>query len=432
MPIKYYGLLLSWLLMTPAAAQMEIQHWTTPNGARVYFVPAPELPMLDIRVVFAAGSARAPEAPGLAVLTNGLLAEGAGDWNAGQIAERLDQVGAVLGNSALRDMAWVSLRTLTDPALLTPALETLRTILSTPSFPGDALERERQRLQVLLAEQAQEPGTQAELAFYQALYREHPYAIPVWGTSDSVAQLTRTQVQAFYQRHYVARNATVALVGALSRAQAETVAGQLLASLPEGTAAPDLPPVPPATPAVVKRTFPASQTHLWLGQALALRTDPDYPALYLANHVLGGAGLSSKLGQAVREQRGLAYSVSAHLLPMAQPGPWLLSLQTQNAQAEQALQVVQATVQHLLTEGISAAELQQAQQHIVGGFPLLFDSNQEIVQYLALIGFYQLPLDYLQRFPERIQAVTLAQLREVVTRRWQPQHWVQVQVGGGS
>lgn len=388
--------------------------------------------MLDIRVVFAAGAARVPETPGLAVLTNGLLAEGAGSWDAGQIAERLDKVGAVLGNGALRDMAWVSLRSLTEPALLTPALQTLREILIAPSFPGDALERERQRLQVLLAEQAQQPSTQAELAFYQAVYREHPYAVPVWGNPESVAQLTRSQIQGFYQRYYVAKNATLVLVGAIDRNQAETLAAQLLAGLPEGAAAPDLPPVPPPVPAVVKQLFPASQTHLWLGQALALRSDADYPALYLANHILGGAGLSSRLSQAVREQRGLAYSVSAHLLPMAQPGPWLLSLQTQNAQAPEALQVVQATVQQVGTEGVSAAELQQAQQHIIGGFPLLFDSNQEIVQYVALIGFYQLPLDYLSRFPERIQAVTLPQLNDAVRRRWQPQNWVQVQVGGAG
>ncbi len=422
-------LLVLWAWAGTLSASPAIQHWLTPNGARVYFTPAAELPMVDVRVVFAAGSARDGDAPGLAVLSNGLLAEGAATLDAGQIAERFEQVGANFSNGALRDMAWLSLRSLTDPALLTPALQNFHTVLVAPSFPGDALERERQRLLVMLTEQAQEPSTQAELAFYRAIYREHPYASPTSGTADSVTRLTRKQVQGFYQRFYVAKNAVIAIVGAVDRAQAEAIAAQVVDGLLAGEAAPALPELVPPPATALRVPFPASQTHVWLGQLLALRTDPDYPALYLGNHLLGGSGLTSRLSQAVREQRGLAYSASTHLLPMEQPGPWLLSLQTQTARADEALQVARATVQRLLTEGPGEAELQQAKQNLVGGFPLLFDSNQEIVQYLALIGFYHLPLDYLARFPERIQALSLAQVKDALTRRLRPETWVEVQVG---
>ncbi|HMQ14152.1 MAG TPA: insulinase family protein, partial [Candidatus Competibacter phosphatis] len=171
------GLLATALLCVSSLAQAipEIQNWHTANGVPVYFIAARELPMVDAQILFRAGSVRDGERPGLAQLTNGLLEEGAGDWSADTIADRLDQVGARLATSSRRDAASVALRSLTDPRYLQPAVETVARLLKEPSFASDAVERVRQQMLTALQERAQSPGAIAQDAFFKALYGDHPY-----------------------------------------------------------------------------------------------------------------------------------------------------------------------------------------------------------------------------------------------------------------
>jgi zinc protease len=188
--------------------------------------------------------------------------------------------------------------------------------------------------------------------------------------------------------------------------------------------------VAPLMKAVVERiSFPSTQSHLYLGQPGMQRGDADYFPLYVGNHILGGSGLVSQLSEEVREKRGLSYSVYSYFLPMRQPGIFQLALQTKNEQAGEALAVLRATLQRFVDEGPSEEELKAAKQNITGGFPLRISSNKKIIEYLAVIGFYDLPLDYLDRFNERVAAVTRAQIREAFKRRVDPARLVTVQVG---
>lgn len=415
----------------PVGAVPPIQHWQTGNGARVYFVPTPQLPIVDVRVVLDAAASRDGDKPGLAVLTNGLLAEGAGDLSADTIAERLDAVGADLSNDALRDMAIVSLRSLSEPAMLRPALETLALVLGRPTFPQDAFERERARMLVALEQQKQSPDDIAEKAFYAALYDTHPYASPVLGTEAAVKALTADDVRAFYRRLYVGRNAVVALVGDLTREQAQAVAEQVVGGLPAGEPPPPLPePQPVAESERVTLHHPSTQTHLLVGQLGMVRDDPDYFPLYVGNHVLGGSGLVSLIADEVREKRGLAYSSSSHFSPMRSKGPFVMGLQTRNETADEALAVLNDTLARFVHEGPLPEQLQRAKRNITGGFALEVDSNSEMVGYLAMIGFYAMPLDFLETFIPKVEAVTAEQVREVFARRIQPERQVVVMVGG--
>ena len=228
-----------------AAAAPKIETWTTANGARVYFVPAPELPMVDVRLVFDAGSAKDDGKDGVAQLTNGLLGEGAGELDADQIAARFEGLGAQFGHDAQRDMAIVSLRSLTEPSLLDPALATLNTVLTQPSFPADAFARERTRTLVALQSEKESPGGIASKAFFAALYPDHPYGTPPLGTEESVKALSREDVVNFYQRYYVARNATVAIVGALDRQGAERRCPRRRCRAPPRSSASTSPPSKP-------------------------------------------------------------------------------------------------------------------------------------------------------------------------------------------
>ncbi len=424
------GLLL-WAL--PGRAMPPVQHWTLANGVRVYFVRAPQLPMVDLRVVFDAGSARDGGHAGLARLTNTLLADGAGDLNADRIATRFDALGAQFGSGASRDMAWVSLRSLSGAGPLGEASGLVARILTAPRFTAADFRRERGRMRVAVKEREQSLGDVAGRAFYRALYRGHPYASPPGGTARSLAALTRTEVRRFHRRYYVGRNAVMAIVGALDRRGAQALAQRVAGALPAGAPAPELPPVrDPAAPHSVEIHRASTQTHVRVGTVGMRRGDSDYFPLYVGNHVLGGSGLVSRLSREIRERRGLSYSVYSYFLPMRRRGPFLMGLQTRNGHTREAVGLLRTELQRFVADGPTDKELRAAKENLIGGFPLRIDSNADIVEYLAMIGFYRLPLDYLQTFPDRVRAVTRTQIRDAFRRRIDPRRLVTVIVGGGA
>jgi len=424
------ALLPALLLSNPAAANPDIQHWQTGNGARVYFVPAPELPMVDIQVTFNAGSARDDGKPGLALLTNGMLEEGAGTLDADAIAEQFDRLGASTSFDSLRDMATASLRSLTDKKLLTPAVETFALLLREPNFPNDALERVRKQMLVGLRHESQSPGSLGSKAFYQAIYGAHPYASHPSGSMKSVSALSREDVQQYHRRYYVGNNAVVAIVGAVDREQAEQLAELVVGRLPAGLTAPPLPAVAmPESASEQHIEHPSTQTHILLGQPGMRRGDPDYFPLYIGNHILGGSGLTSRISDEIREKRGLSYSAYSYFSPMAAEGPYLLSLQTKTESKEEALNVLRATLAQFIADGPSKEELIAAKKNITGGFALNVDSNKDILGYIAMIGFYGLPLDYLDTFIERVNAVTVEQITDAFKRRIHPEKMALITVG---
>lgn len=441
--MRMFAVALAALLMTACAGtapslapyaaveKTEIQHWTTANGTRVYFVPAPELPMLDVRLVFDAGSARDGAKGGVAKMTAALLDQGAGALDADAIAAQMEGLGARLGGSAARDMAWFTLRSLNDPQRLQPALDLFATILAAPTFAQADFQRERQRLLVGLQQQEQQPRSVAEKAFYYGLYGDHPYAQPEAGTPATVQALTRADLQAFYDRYYVARNAVLALVGDVDRATAERIAEQLTQGLAPGAPAAVLPAVAPLSAAQNERiAHPSSQSHVRVGVPGMTRTDPDYFVLYVGNHVLGGGGLVSRISDEIREKRGLSYSAYSYFAPMARRGPFTMGLQTRNEQVDEAVRVLRETLLRFRAEGPSEQELQASKKNITGGYALRVDSNAKIVEYLAMIGFYALPLDYLDTFNAKVEAVTREQVRDAFQRRVDPERMVTVVVGG--
>ncbi|MBL8246920.1 MAG: insulinase family protein [Candidatus Competibacter sp.] len=429
------GLLAVALLLASglAAAVPAIQNWRSANGVPVYFIPARELPMVDAQILFSAGSTRDGQRPGLAKLTNALLEEGAGDWSADVIADRLDQVGAQLNATSRRDAALVSLRSLVDPRYLQPAVETVARLLKEPSFAPDAVERVRKQMLTALQERAQSPGAIAQDAFYQALYGSHPYGSPPDGNSAGLNAITRTEVQDFHRRYYTAANAVIAIVGDLDRSAAEQLANALVGGLPKGEPAPPLPPVPPlATHRTLRIPHPSSQSHILIGQVGVSRADPDYDALYLGNHVLGGNGLVSQLSQEIREKRGLAYGAYSAFTPMRQAGPFLMNMQTRNDQTDTALDVAQTTLREFTANGPGAPALEEARQNITGGFALDLAGNGKLASYLGVIAFNGLPLDYLQTYIGVINGIRLEQVKTAWQRHVQPDKLLTVIVGGGQ
>jgi len=413
---------------------LDIQQWTTQNGVEVLFVEAHELPMVDVRLNFRAGSALDGQQRGISRLVNALLVEGTGDYSAQQIAREFESTGAQLGHNSLRDMAWVSLRSLSDPALRARTVDLFARVSALPSFPTDAIERDRRALLLSLAERKKAIGSVVEDTFMQNVYRGHAYAIGPGGSEAGLEGISRDDLVAFHRRYYVGRNANLAIVGDLTASQARQYAEQLTRYLEPGEPAAAVADITRSSAAgqTIRVDFDATQTHIKLGMPVLRRQDPDFFALYIGNHVLGGSGFSSRLVQEIRENRGLVYSVYSYFLPMAGKGPFQMSLQTANDQAQQALGLLDELLADFIANGPTAQELEHAQSNITGSFPLKIDSNNKVVEYLALIGFYDLPLDYLDSFNQRVLEVTAQQIRDAFKRRVDPDSMTRVIVGGAS
>ncbi len=420
------------LLFCSAAVQAspDIQFWETGSGARVYFVETHELPMVDIELAFDAGSSRDGGMPGLAMMTNTMLAEGAGGRTVDEISRGFEDLGAVYANSAGKDNASLNLRSLVDPELLKPALENLRLVFTRPDFPEDSFERERSRVLVALKQKQQSPASLASDSLRSAIYGEHPYASPDEGTEDSLQAMRLEDIKAFYKKYYVARNLTIAIVGDLDRKQAGQLVDDLLTGLPAGNKAASLPPVKPLKEAeTIKISHPSQQTHILIGQPGIRRDDPDLFPLYVGNHILGGGGLVSRLFEEIREKRGLSYSTYSYFFPMKQTGPFTAGTQTRAEQADEARRIMLEQIRLFIEKGPTAEELAAAKKNLTGGFPLRIDSNSDILRYLSMIGFYNLPLDYLDTFNSKVEAVTAEQIRVAFARKLNPDHMVTVMVG---
>ena len=419
-----------------AAAAPKIEHWVTDSGLRVYYVNVPELPILDLRLTFAAGSAYDADKAGLSGMLTSMFDKGAAGLNADQIAEAFESVGANFSSGAARDMAWISLRTLTMEEQMTSALSTWQKVIEKPDFPDADFERLKKQAMVGLQAEKQNPSSIANKAFYKNLYGDHPYANPQNGTEESIAALSTKDLKAFFKQYYVNRNGQLALVGAIDKKQATDIANKISKALlsgekGEGKKAASIPEVKPLTEAkTIHIPFPSSQAHVMMGQPGDKRGDKDYFSLYLGNHGLGGSGFTSRLVKEVRVKRGLSYSVYSYFIPMQENGPFMVGLQTKLSQTDEAIKVVREELEKFQKEGPSEDDLIASKLNIVGGFPLRTASNDDIIGYIAMIGFYGLPLDYLNTFTDTVEKVSRDQVVDAFKRRVHLDKFLTIIVGG--
>ena len=427
------------LLLTIASAQaaIPIQHWTDASGARVYLVESPAIPMLDLRIDVDGGSRRDPAAQaGLAGVTAGLLTAGTAahggspalDEN--QVAEAWADIGASFGAEASGERLSLSLRTLTRADLLERAVALAARQMAAPAWPDTVWQRDRQRMVAAWQEAQTRPATHAGRAFTEAVYGRHPLGQEA--TPQTLAAIDTSAMRDFYRRHVVACRARISLVGAIDRATAERIVGQLMQSLqPHGCSALDpLPEVQPLAAALERRIpFDAAQAQVLVGQPGMSRRDPDYFPLFVGNYILGGGGFVSRLTTEVREKRGLSYSVYSYFMPGLQAGPFQLGLSTRPDQAAQALGVAREVVARFVAEGPTEAELQAAKDYLLNGFALRIDSNRKLLDNVANIAWNDLPLNYLDTWTAKVQRVSTADIRRAFQRALQPERMVTVVVG---
>lgn len=417
----------------PALA-LDVQEWHTEEGARVLYVAAPDLPMLDVRLAFPGGSGFDPAGKsGLAALTQDMLGLGSAQYDEKAISDRTADVGAVFGGSVDRDMATMSLRSLSSEAELKTAVDVFADTLAAPTFPEEILAREKARMSAAIKDALTRPDEIADRAFYAAMYPNHPYGKPGGGEVADIDKLSREDVVDFYRRHYRADQAAVVIIGDISLDRAKALAARLVKPLRrEGTPA-EIPPVPePGKGSISYTPHPASQSHILIGMPAVKRGDPDYFALMVGNYILGGGGFSSRLLTEVREKHGLAYSAYSYFAPMKQAGPFVIGLETAKDQTEAALKVVDDVLGRFLAKGPSAQEVREAKEHLIVSFPLRYDSNAKIAGLLTMIGYYGLPADYLDQWVARIREVKMEDIRRAFASHVDRERLATVVVGAAK
>lgn len=422
-----------------AWALLPIQHWTEGSGAKVYLVESPVIPMVDVQIDFDAGTRRDPAGQsGLAgavamMASKGVKALGnAPALDENGLGEAWADLGANFEAAADNDALHYTLRSLTDPPLLDQAARLAARQIGEPSWPADLWPRDRARWSASIKESLTRPSTVAAHAFGAAVYGSHPYGVRT--TAETLARINVADMQAFHAQHIAACRAKVSIVGAVTRAQAQTLVATLLSLLPASTGCAPLPPVGEiaalTAPAEQNIPFTSAQAHVLIGQPGFQRRDPDFVALLVGNHILGGGGFVSRLTNEVREKRGLSYSVYSYFASGLHAGAFTVGLQTRPDQATQAVQVSRDVIARFVAEGPTEAELRAAKDNLIGGFALRIDSNKKLLGNVANIAWNDLPLDYLDQWTKKVEAITVADVRTAMAKKLQPERMVTVVVGG--
>jgi zinc protease len=292
--------------------------------------------------------------------------------------------------------------------------------------------RERERIAAAIREANTKPATIADRTFSQAVYGTHPYGFDT--TEETLAKIDTATMRQRYEQLILPCRAKISIVGAVTRPQAERIATALLSRLPAPAACPDLPAVPEVVPLTAAKEeripFDSAQAHVIIGQPGYRRADPDHFALNLGNYILGGGGFVSRLTEQVREKRGLSYSIYSGFAPGLHAGAFRIGFQTRPDQTDEAVKVSREVLARFVADGPTAAELKAGKDNLIGGFPLLLDSNRKLLGNIANIAWNDLPLDYLETWTARMNAVTVEDVKAAFQRKLQPDRMVTVIVGG--
>lgn len=427
------------LAQTQAWAFLPIEHWEQDNGAKVWLIQSPSLPMVDVNVMFDAGERRVPaDKAGLAQATAELLVLGskasktAPARNEEQLEDAWADLGASFSAAAGNDSLTFSLRSLTEPQILNAAAALAGQQIAHPSWPTHIWQRERQRWIAGLEQSRTRPGAVASEAFAQAVYGSHPYGHIT--TAATLNNISVKDMQNFYGQWIQPCQAYVTIVGDVNRTQANTLVQTLLADLPSSPSCPQPPSVAEVEPLEkaneISITLPTEQTTILIGQPGIKRDDPDFMAMLVGNHILGGGGFTSRLMNEVREKRGLVYGVSSNFMPARHAGAFSISLQTRNAQAQQALELSREVLANFIQNGPTDEELKAAKDNLIGGFALRLDSNAKLLGNLSNIAWNHLPENYLDTWTDKVNALTKEDIRRAMAKHINPNKLVTVIVGG--
>ena len=407
------------MLALPAAADIDIQEITSPQGTSAWLVEDHTIPFVALDIRFQGGTSIDPEGKrGAVYFMTGLLEEGAGDLDAQAYAQQAEALAAQISFSSYRDSVAISAQFLSQNR--DEAADLLRNALVAPRFDESAIERVRTQILSIIESHQQDPDELAAQAFNAQAYGEHPYASPEQGSLATIAAMTRGDLVAAHRAALTRDRVFIGAAGDITAEELGVLIDRLIGDLPaEGPALPG-----PAEYAleggVTVVDYPTPQSVTIFGHEGIERTDEDFFPAFVLNQILGGGGFQSRLMNEVRVNRGLTYGIYSYL-SLADWQPMLLGqFSSSNNLVAEAIEVTRSIWQDMAENGVTEEELEAAKLYMTGAYPLRFDGNGTIAGILAGMQQDGMPTEYINTRNDRVNAVTMEDIRRVAARLLQP------------
>lgn len=399
------------IIMTQAnltQADVEISKYVTKNGVEILYTKSENIPMIDIKITFDAGSNKDGELKGLSMLTHSLLDEGTSKMNSEAIASAFESTGAIFSTSVNKDKSSVSLRSLADKKYLEPSVKMLLKILSDSVFPKSEVILQKERTLSSISEDKSDPSEVSSNLFFKEIYGNYAYGFPSIGSEESIEKIKRKDIINFYKENINSSNASIAIVSSLSKKDiinlSEKISKSLSFSSPKKNGLDNF--QKNNKKKYIFKKFNSEQAHIYIGGQSIKRGSKNHLPLYVGNYIFGGSGFSARLMKELRVKRGLTYGVYSYIYPMKNIGPFVVGIETKAEQAQESVRLIHKMLKEFHANGPTDKELTHAKEAIINGFPLRIDSNQDILNYLSMINYYDLPINYLNTFTDKISKIT--------------------------
>lgn len=406
-------------LTTPVDAT-EVQRVISPGGIEAWLVEEHNIPILTLRASWRGGAAFDKAGrEGTANTASALIDEGAGDYDSQAFQTRLEDLSVRLSFGTDMDTFRGTLKTLTENT--DEAFELLRLAITVPRFDDEPVERIRGQLMVNMSRQIEDPDYLVGRAWYEAAFPGHPYSRPLDGTQETLAAITTDDLRDFVTAQLARDRLYIGVVGDITPERLSALLDSTFGGLPARGAPIETANTAPGAPGkviVIDRDIP--QSIALFGGAGLPRSDPDYYAAYVMNHILGSGGFTSRLTEEVRNKRGLAYSVYTYLAPMDYSAIHIGRVATQNSAVAESLDIIRAELTRMRDNGVTVAELADAKTYLTGSFPLRLDSNGKIASLLVGIQLEDLGINYIERRNSYMEAVTLEDVNRMARRLLKP------------
>ncbi len=399
------------------------------NGMVLLLSEKHDIPMVTVNMAITAGStAEPPDKPGLASITASLLTQGTTKRTASQISQEIDFIGGSLSTSGGEDFASAGLRVLKKD--IRAGLDLLSDVLLNPVFDQKEIDRKVKETLAEIQRQKEEPALVTNNAFAKAVFGGNAYG----RTNDDVAaylpKLTRQDVLTFYSARYSPNHAVIAVVGDVTEKEITALLNEYFKLWQKKEQSPPAYVQPP----VVEKTMiekidkDITQANIAMGHVGISRENPDFYACMIMNYILGGGGFSSRLTDNIRDNKGLAYDVHSGFAAQKEPGAFMVAIQTKNESANEVIAETLKEMRRIQSELVSEKELSDAKAYLTGSFPLRMDTSAKIAGMLTSIELFNLGLDYPQRYPALINAVTREDVQRVAKKYLHPDNMVIVVV----
>ncbi len=422
------------MLLLPFTAQaVEVKEVALSDARGAWLVEDHTVPVISVSLIFKhAGSTTDPQdKAGRAAMVARLLPEGTEKKDDLAFAQALEEKAIYIDTGVARDYFHISLQTLSEHKEL--AFDLLGEMLSQPAFDEAAIERVRKQMKTRLRKMEEVPEYLAARAFAETVFEGHPYGNPQNGTLETLDRITREDITSFHAEYLAQDNLIIGVAGDISVTQLSDLLDEALEELPDSSTLTEIPHYEIADSGSWKevvKTLP--QSVVMFGKQGVHRNDPDFYAAYVLNHIIGGNGLTSRLSQVIRKEKGLTYYIGTDLNPQLHAATFTGMFATRSEDVDQAISVMEATIEDIAAQGVMQQEVEDAVSYIIGSFPLRLDRTSAIAGYLVSMQLYDLGIDYLNRRNDFFRQVTLEQVNAVANRLLDAQALTIVKVGPAS